>query len=274
MQTLPDQFVTSTDGTRLSYRTLGEGPTIVVVHGALCSSDLCLDTARLLSDRWRVVLLDRRAYLAREQGAQPATWSQDGADIVALLQVLDTPCLLFGHSAGALSSLQAGARRPPQLRRLSLYEPPIELVGEAARPTMEEVRRLHQAGDDLRAVATFLTYTGLPAGTVEDTLAGFDGDAGMLRFVLANAAGVVRDGEAAARASDRASTWAGLDVPCQLLVGGKEGQDPRLVRSVEALAAVLPEARVRRLPEQEHLAQIEAPHLLAEAIADFASPGF
>lgn len=271
MQTVTESFLTSPDGTRLSYRTLGDGPVIVIAHGALGFSEDYLATASLLADRFRVALLDRRAYRRSDRGPEPVTFAQDGADVAALLAELDVPCVVFGHSGGTFGALHASALRPPQLRAVSLYEPPFEFVGERARPAMEEVLRLHRAGDDLRSLATFIAYTSMPGGTVEDALSELAQGPGPLQWMGPRIPGMLRDAEAVVSEPGDAARWAGLAVPCQLIVGGSPGHDPRLVRSVEQLAHVLPGARVDRLEGQGHLAPMEAPALLAATIADFAA---
>ena len=55
-------FVTSKDGTRIGYESMGSGPAIILVDGALCyrGSGPALPLAHELKDRFTVTVYDRR----------------------------------------------------------------------------------------------------------------------------------------------------------------------------------------------------------------------
>ena len=54
--------VTSADGTRIGYETVGTGPSLILVDGALCSRDFgpARGLAQAFADEYTVHLYDRR----------------------------------------------------------------------------------------------------------------------------------------------------------------------------------------------------------------------
>src|SRR6266480_3974142 len=52
--------VTSADGTRIGYRQLGQGPGLVLVHGAMQSAQSFMKLATALADTFTVYVPDRR----------------------------------------------------------------------------------------------------------------------------------------------------------------------------------------------------------------------
>jgi pimeloyl-ACP methyl ester carboxylesterase len=58
--TYTENFVTSADGTKIGYRTLGSGPGVVLLHGSMETAHSHMGMARSLADRFTVHLPDRR----------------------------------------------------------------------------------------------------------------------------------------------------------------------------------------------------------------------
>jgi pimeloyl-ACP methyl ester carboxylesterase len=122
--------VASRDGTRLAFRSVGEGPSIIVLHGAMETAQSHLDLATELAGRARIVLPDRRG-----RGASGPARPEDGIDrqIEDLQAVIAATGAqgLFGVSSGALVALEA-ARVLPDLDRVALFEPPLSIDGSLA----------------------------------------------------------------------------------------------------------------------------------------------
>lgn len=53
-------FATTSDGAKLSYHSIGEGPGILIIHGAACYGMTHRELAILLADTYTVHLLSRR----------------------------------------------------------------------------------------------------------------------------------------------------------------------------------------------------------------------
>lgn len=69
----------------------------------------------------------------------------ESKDVVAVIQSIDEPVFLLGHSYGAQAALAAAAKVPDRVRKLVLYEAAWpRVVGEEAMARLEE---LALAGD-------------------------------------------------------------------------------------------------------------------------------
>src|SRR6266700_3460806 len=262
--------VISADGTRITYRSLGEGEPLVVAPGGGAPAELYLPLAERLASTYRVVLLDRRGYGLSEPGPSPASFLQDGADIQAVLEAVGEPSYLFGHSAGALAALHGARIQPRRIRRLALYEPPLTFAPNA-RPLLERFRRLRAEGNDLEALVAFMAATeAVPEEEARGLLPTSEAaEVPAIRSRLsALAVGIEHDVEAVAGLSSDPGEWSDLTLPV-LLLAGSESQEHPLRDSVRLLEKALPDARVAILQGQEHIAHVLAPDLLAGALREF-----
>jgi pimeloyl-ACP methyl ester carboxylesterase len=104
--------------TDLAVDVLGEGETVVLVHGSGVR-DWTWSDQLPLADRYRLVMPYRRGY-----GDSPAAdpdFEVDGQDVADLLE---EPSHLVGFSYGGIGSLLAAARRPEGVRSVTVIEPP------------------------------------------------------------------------------------------------------------------------------------------------------
>lgn len=115
--------VISKDGTTIGYRQLGQGPGLVLLHGAMESAQSHMQLAEALADRFTVYLPDRRGR-GLSGPYRPDYTSQRGVeDVEALLTKTDTH-YAFGLSAGGIIMLQA-ALTLPTLHKVVLFEPAL-----------------------------------------------------------------------------------------------------------------------------------------------------
>lgn len=123
--------------TRVHYKMMGEGPDLVMLHGASGNlNDFTLGFAERMSDRYRVILFDRPGlgWTDRLPG-KSGPWQNDEEtpqEQAALLQAaadqlgIETPIVL-GHSFGGIVALAWGLARPTETSALVL-------VGAVAEP--------------------------------------------------------------------------------------------------------------------------------------------
>jgi pimeloyl-ACP methyl ester carboxylesterase len=104
----------------IHVRTLGAGPTVVLVHGTLTTSRQTWERQEPLADRWTLVIPDRRGYEPNPY-EERSDFEVDAADIAPLL---GEGGHLVGHSCGAVGATFAAVRRPDAVRSLTLIEPP------------------------------------------------------------------------------------------------------------------------------------------------------
>lgn len=117
--------VRSADGTRVSYRQLGQGPGLVLVHGGGQSAQNLMELARMLAGEFTVYVPDRRGRGSSGPFGDHYGLTVECQDLEALLRESGSE-FVFGLSSGALVCLDA-ASSLAQIRRLALFEPPLSI---------------------------------------------------------------------------------------------------------------------------------------------------
>jgi len=261
----PLDRVVSADGTPLAFTRHGQGPSLLLVHGATVDRQAWQFLTPHLQDHFAVYALDRRGRGASGD-TPPYAVEREIEDLQAVLTALPGPVHLFGHSSGAVLALETARRAAPgQIPRLLLYEPPLfpDLPrlppGHAA-----ELAALLAAGNHDRALRTFLG-----AGPPGLSPAAIDQMAASPRWgrTLALAHTLPYDARIVGEYDLRPERLAGRTRPSALLLG--ETSPPRQRAAVEATAAALPGSQIIILPGQEHVAMVTAPELLAAVIIRF-----
>ena len=119
--------VVSRDGTTIGYRQLGRGPGLVVLHGAMESSQSHLQLAQALADGFTVYLPDRRGRGMSGPYGKGHAVKNDVEDMEALL-TKTAAHYVFGVSSGAIIWLQA-ALTLSAIHKAAIFEPPLIVNG-------------------------------------------------------------------------------------------------------------------------------------------------
>src|ERR1043165_6470963 len=129
----------STDGTQIGWEQIGQGVAIVIAHGGTRAAEHYRALADALASRFTVIAYDRRGRGASGPARVDDGFDVEVADLEAVLRATGAT-RVFGHSAGALISLEA-TRRLPVIQRLALYEPPVgQSIPPGWRPALERAR--------------------------------------------------------------------------------------------------------------------------------------
>lgn len=105
------------------WRTVqGDGPTVVLVHGAMDRSSSFRRVEKAL-DGFRVVRYDRRGYARSLELGPPSSFEQQVDDLLDV--VGDGPVLAFGHSYGGTIALAGAQVAPERVAGVLAYEPPL-----------------------------------------------------------------------------------------------------------------------------------------------------
>lgn len=102
---------------------VGEGPLVVLVHGAMDRASSMLRVRRVLEGECRVMRYDRRGY-ARSLELGPATSLDQQVDDLAAL-VGSRVAVLVGHSLGGVICLALAERSPERVSAVVAYEAPM-----------------------------------------------------------------------------------------------------------------------------------------------------
>jgi pimeloyl-ACP methyl ester carboxylesterase len=243
----------SFDGVSIGYRTLGgsagEGWPTVLLHGFLASAEanwfLPGIAAALAAAGRRVIAPDLRGHGRSDAPADPAAWPSDvlAADqeaLVAHLHLQDYD--LVGYSLGARTAVRMLARGAKP-RRLVLGGMggmgDSGLMAAGARAAMfEDAIRHGEAARDPRAgrrVQAMMAAGGLKPQAMLGVLSSF----------------VATSAEEIAR----------IDVPTLVVAGVRDDDNG----AIEALAAMMPDARAVRVPG-DHLSAVMEPALAGEIV--------
>jgi pimeloyl-ACP methyl ester carboxylesterase len=257
--------VTSRDGTEIAVSTVGSGPALVCVDGALCTrrQGPGKSLAPRLSERFTVYTYDRRGR-GDSGDAQRYSPEREIEDLEAVIAHAGGEAAVFGHSSGAVLALMAAVRGVP-IKRLALYETPFVVDG-TRRPVGEEwaveLRSLIDTGRRGRAVKRFMTEVACAPAFVPVVMSltpmwpGLKAIAHTLAYDSALMA-AYQTGKP--EAIDR---FASIDTPTLLLLGGKS---PEWIKNaVHTLGRALPNAELKVLDRQTHMvkAKATAPALL------------
>ncbi len=129
--------ITVTRGpSNMHVSTLGEGPTIVFVHGGGEGGITAWKAQLPLADRFRLVVPYRPGY-----GESPSLGGEDfEAHAIPIAQLLGDGAHLVGQSYGAIVAMLAAARRPEAVRSLTLIESGSSSIARG-RPGVDDYER-------------------------------------------------------------------------------------------------------------------------------------
>jgi pimeloyl-ACP methyl ester carboxylesterase len=253
------RHVEAPDGVRIACEVSGEGPPLVLVHGA-GSARWSFDAVRpQLEPCFTVIAIDRRGRGDSSDGAEYAL-EREYEDVAAVVRDAGPRTLLMGHSFGGL--VAAGAAGVLDLPRLALYEP--AMGGVLAVPErIERWERLIAEGDRDTVLREFF---GEIAGYSDAAIAEAEGSPmwEARRRIVPTLPRELR-AELAHRHDPEA--LAAITAPTLLLVGS-ESPD-WAVRSVDAYREAIADAQRVVLDGQGHSANMTAPELLAAELVRF-----
>ena len=251
--------VTSRDGTRIGFHRSGEGPPLVLLHGATGAHWSFRYILPSLVGRFTLYAVDRRG--RGESGdADGYTIEREFEDVAAIVESLDEPADVFGHSYGATVALGA-APVTPGISKLVLYEgsPGISVVPDEHLDRIEE---LVERGEREEALVYALGLFGLTPEEVEQLRGA---PSWPVRVSAAHT--VAREVRAEQDYRLDPHGLASVAAPVLLLLGG---ESPGWAReATEQIRAALPVARVAVLPGEGHAAIMTAPELVAEEVVRF-----
>jgi pimeloyl-ACP methyl ester carboxylesterase len=262
------------DGITLEYEEQGSGEPVVFIHGSHITDAFApLMVEPALKD-FRLMRYRRRGFMGSSRHDGMLSIPGQAADCLGLLGHLGVDSAhIVGHSYGGCIALQLAVDAPAAVRSLSLLEPPLFDVpsGEQAGEAMARIAAIYETGDKAGAVDAFMQavcgkhYRTPLDATVPGGYAQAVADADTFwrvelpvhqewTFTADDAARITQPVLAVVGAdSDIAIDWPIF------------GEGHRMLREW------FPQAEPFILPGAAHLLQMENPHDMAIALAEFLS---
>ena len=150
-------------GSRVEYLERGSGEPVVLLHSSGASSAQWRALAEQLSGRYRVLAPDLYGYGASASwpGRGVFSLAHEAQIVHALLERIDGPVHLVGHSYGGAVALHVARLHGERLRSLALIEPvAFHLLSERAEivAVADAVARAVACGDYVGGFAAFVDY--------------------------------------------------------------------------------------------------------------------
>lgn len=259
-----------TDGGRVRWRVLGEGPPVVLCHGTPFSSFVWRDIASALGSRHRVYVWDMLGYGQSDQRDDQDMSLAAQARILTQLLVhwqLAAPAVV-GHDFGGAVALRALLVEGAAVDRLALADAValapwgtdfFRLAREHADVFTQLPRSHHEAM--LRAHVATAAHQPVRAPVLDALVAPWLSPAGQRAYYR----NMVQNTQ---RWTDEIQPRYGeLDLPVLILWGEEDRWVP--VEKAYELDALLPASRLRVLPDTGHLLQEDAPAVATAELLAF-----
>ncbi|WP_330181161.1 alpha/beta hydrolase [Nocardia sp. NBC_01503] len=267
--------VRSADGTTIAYLTVGAGPAVIVVPGALSVARGYARFAAALSGRgFTLHTIERRG--RGESGPQGPEYriTEDCADIRAVRDKTGAG-LIVGHSYGGLVALEA-ARDNPDIRKLALYEPGVSIAGSVPSEWMPAYAKYLEQGKPFDAFVEFVRAMGpenvrrIPRWMFRRMMPMFM-KAPERDLVVGQLAENLREHREVVRLNDTYPNYAAVTAEVLLMDGDKDRR-PHTDADHDQLAKTLPHCERRTLTGLDHFGiDKQAPELVARFIGEFFS---
>ena len=258
--------VTSRDGTEIAIWARGDGPPLLLVHGAMSDHTRWAPLLPFLEPHASVATMDRRGRGASGDAGDYHV-AREFEDVAAVVDALATSSGsrldVYGHSFGATCAIGA-ALLTANIRRLMLYEPSTQAAAGELPAGVVERMEVGLAEGDREATLDILLreVVMLP----DEQIAALRAQPAW-RGRVAAVHTVPRELAAEIGGAVELGRLAEVTVPV-LLVGG--GNSPDYMKAdTQAIARALPNARVVVLEGQDHVGDVLAPEVFAEAVIPF-----
>jgi pimeloyl-ACP methyl ester carboxylesterase len=256
--------VISSDGTPIAVWKSGHGAAILLVHGTVASH----------ATTWRFILPDLESYFSvysmdrRGRGGSGDSagygLEREAEDVAAVVNWIDGPVHVLGHSFGALYALES-ALLTPNIASLILYEGvPLRGAEGYAPGTIERLEEQLGSGDVEGMLIRMLREV---AGIVEEEVEMLRSEPDAWKVRLGNAPTIPRELRVEQEYVFEPRRFNDMGTSTLLLVG--QESMPRELANAQGVAEALARARIQLLPGQQHLAMYTAPDQFVRAVTEF-----
>lgn len=264
--------VAEVNGMDLYYESVGTGPPLILIHGALLDHQTWAAVVPRLAASFEVVSYDLRGHSRSGRGAGTITGADHASDLEALIELLDRgPVHAVGQSLGGMTALRLAGQRGELFRSVAAHEPPFfnllaeegetRILYEQLSEIIAAIVELVAAGDQAGAARSFVEHIAAPGGwelfptELQQT---FIGNISTIDDRLDMQSDLV---------SLDPATLAGFKGPV-LLTRGDSGA-PWFAPTAAKLATTLPTAQLHTISGAGHGPQMTHPAAYIEALTSF-----
>lgn len=266
----------SRGGARISILTLGTGPAVLVIPGALAVAADYTAFAMTLAEQFTVHIMERRGRgLSGPQGAA-YSMATEREDVLAV-QHQTGASLLVGHSFGGLVALEA-ARNNAALTKIAVYEPGVSINGSIPMDWMPGYTKKLAEKKYLDAFVEFSRGTGpdrarkTPPWLMKMLMPLFlstQDRKRMLGLLPEN----LREHQVLAQLDSSYENYRDVNAQVLLMYGGKS-RISWVLLAIERLAEVLPHVETQAFPTLNHFGiNKKAPHDVARTVSAYFLSG-
>jgi pimeloyl-ACP methyl ester carboxylesterase len=271
MPDLDTRVLTSADGTPIEYLSVGRGPHVIVIPGALAMAADLTAFAMLLAGRHTVHVVQRRGRGGSGPQGDRYGIARECEDIEAV-RARTGARLIFGHSFGGLVALRA-ACGSAAYDAVAVYEPGISVNGSIPAGWTSRARQEVSAGADFEAFITFVRgvspgQTGRVPRRLLRVILKHAIPRAELRQNLALMPQAIREHTEVGRLDGRVADYREVTAATLIMRGQGRGTS-RQAAALARLAETIPHAETMTFRKLGHFAPEKKPGQLADAVLRF-----
>ncbi len=262
--------VLSQDGAKISYLSMGSGPSVLVIPGALFMAADYAAFAGALAEHFTVHIIERRGRGLSSPQGDDYSILKEREDVLTLQQETGAS-LLVGHSFGGLVALEV-ARNNPLLTKIAVYEPGVSLDGSIPMHWMPGYEKKLAEKKYLDAFVEFSLAVGperarnTPPWLMKLLLPLFL-NSHERKLMLGLLPENLREHQEVARLDSSYENYREIPADVLLMYGGKSNLT-WVDMSMERLAVVLPRSETKEFPKLDHIGiNKRAPREVARAVS-------
>jgi pimeloyl-ACP methyl ester carboxylesterase len=263
--------VLSQDGAKISYLSMGSGPSVLVIPGALSMAADYAAFASALAEHFTVHTIERRGRGLSSPQDNDYSILKECEDVLAL-QAKTGASFLVGHSFGGLVALEV-ARNNQAFTKIAVYEPGVSIDGSIPMGWMPGYEKKLAEKNYAGAFVEFLIGLGperirnIPRWYMKlllPLIMSSHQRKQMLGLLQEN----LREHQEVARLDSSYENYQEISAGVLLMYGGKDYIAHE--RSMKRLTAVLPRSEKKEFPKLDHFGiDKKAPREVAEVVGAY-----